>query len=78
MEKDQMVRELLQSLINKKVREKLGSIGADFSHFEKDAGADKNDLKQAKAIVLEMIRDACQGFYTDASIHIGSEIKEKF
>lgn len=75
MEQDQMMRELLQSLINKEVRDKLAPIGDKFSRFKKDTGADDSDLKQAKAIILDMIKNACQEFYTDASIHIGSEIK---
>lgn len=75
MEQDQIIRQLLQSAITKEVREKLTLIGENFSYFKKDSGADETDLKEAKSIVLEMIKNSCQDFYTDASMSIGSEIK---
>lgn len=62
---------LLQAVVSKQVSEKLGSIGNELGEFTK--GMTEADTKEARLMVLEMVRNACSDFYTKMKTRIESK-----
>jgi hypothetical protein len=61
---------LLQAAVSKQVSERLGSIGNEIGDFTK--GMTEADAKEAKLMILEMVRAACGEFYTKMKTRIES------
>lgn len=66
---------LLQRAVNKMVSERLGTIGRDLGELTK--GMTDTDAKEAKLMVLEMVRAACGDFYTKMKTRIESNKKDQ-
>lgn len=62
MSHPQIPERLLYAAISKQVSERLGTIGNEIGEFTK--GMSEADAKEAKLMVLEMVRTACGEFYT--------------
>ena len=65
---------LLQSLINRQVSERLGSIGREIGDFTK--GMSEQDAKSTKLMILELVKTACDEFYTKMKSRVESGKKD--
>ena len=59
---------LLQMAVEKQVSERLGTIGRELTK-----GMTEADAKEAKLMILEMVRNACGEFYTKMKTRIESK-----
>jgi len=66
---------LLQAAISKGVSEKLGTFGRDLGEFTK--GMTPEDAKNAKLMLLEMMRNAFGEFYSKMKARIESGKKDE-
>lgn len=62
---------LLRAAVEKSVSEKLGSVGRELGELTK--GMTEADAKEAKLMVLEMVRSACGVFYAKMKARIESK-----
>jgi hypothetical protein len=66
---------LLQAAVSKGVSEKLGSFSRELAEFTKDMSAE--DAKNAKLMLLEMMRNAFGGFYAKMQKRIETNAKSE-
>ena len=66
---------LLQAAISKQVSERLGTIGNEIGEMTK--GMNEADAKEAKLMVLEMVRTACGEFYEKMKVRIENSNRSK-
>ena len=72
MTEQEILRQLLRTSITNRVKKSLCEITKEFSGFNAHApiAVTNHDTKDAMRIVVELIKEGCQGFYTDAHLEI--------